>query len=211
MTRRIGLLLFDDVDLLDVGGPYEVFLTAGRLCEREGEPSPFEVIVIATTPAAQTAYGGMGLLATHTVEEAGRLDIVVIPGAVEIDDVAARPAIRDAVRVLTANATIAASVCTGAFLLGDAGLLADVGWTTHWEDIESLSERVGSDRGVGAQWVDAGTVVTGGGLSNGLAMALHLVDRLAGRDLAIRTARQIDYPWDPGAGATGDDERMRPS
>ncbi len=200
MTTRIGILLFDDVDLLDVGGPYEVFLTAGRLCERRDELNPFEVFTIGTSLAPVRSYGGMGLTPTHTVTDAERLDVVIVPGAIAIDEVADRPAVRDAVRTLSSKSGIAASICTGAFLLGDAGLLGDVPWTTHWEDIESLEARIGSERGIVAPWVDAGLVVTGGGLSNGIAMALHLVARLADRDLAIATARQIDYEWDPNSG-----------
>jgi transcriptional regulator GlxA family with amidase domain len=92
---------------------------------------------------------------------------------------------------------LVSSVCTGSFLLADAGALDGIDWTTHWEDVGVLAERLGSTRGVVAAWVDAGSVVTGGGLSNGIGMALHLVDRLEDRDLALATARQIDFRWDP--------------
>ena len=81
-------------------------------------------------------------------------------------------------------------------LLDAAGLLQDGPWTTHWEDIDTLAETVpaaGAQRGV--RWADAGTVVTSGGLTAGIDMALHIVDRLAGTDLAEQTARQLDHPW----------------
>jgi transcriptional regulator GlxA family with amidase domain len=112
----------------------------------------------------------------------------------------------DAVRRLADSSDLTASVCTGAFLLASADLVGDRPWTTHWEDIDALAARLGpgaGDGGVrgvrGVRWVDSGDVVTAAGLSSGIAMALHLVDRLAGRDLAERTARQIDYPWRPDA------------
>ncbi len=100
---------------------------------------------------------------------------------------------------LAVSGALVTSVCTGAFLLGDAGLLDGRPFTTHWEDVEALDRRlhVYPPRGRREPWVDAGAVVTAGGLSSGIAMALHVVDRAAGRDLAIRTARQIDYAWDP--------------
>jgi transcriptional regulator GlxA family with amidase domain len=195
MSKRIGLLLFDDVDLLDVGGPYEVFLTAGRLRVRARHPNPFEVITIGVTGDAVTAYGGIRLAPTHTIDEAGHLNLVVIPGAIAIDEVAGRREVMAAVERLIRDAGTVASVCTGAFLLGDVGLLDDVPWTTHWEDLTALSERIGSDLGTRAAWIDAGRVVTGGGLSNGIAMALHLVERLEDRALAEATARQIDFQW----------------
>ena len=199
MVKRIGLLVFEDVDLLDVGGPYEVFLTAGRLRQRDGEANPFEVIVVGATSDPVTAYGGMGLVPATTVDEGGPIDVAVVPGAIAIDRVSASPSVKAAVRRLLDVSTVTASVCTGAFLLGDAGALSR-GWTTHWEDIDDLGRRLGSDGGMRERWVDAGTVVTGGGLSSGIAMALHVVERLEGRDLATRTARQIDYVWDPDEG-----------
>jgi transcriptional regulator GlxA family with amidase domain len=103
-------------------------------------------------------------------------------------------------------------VCTGAFVLQSLGFLDGRPWTTHWEDVEDLEARTGR-AGAGqawVRWVDAGEVVTAGGLSSGIAMALHLVDRFAGRDLALRTARQIEYNWDPDpiSAATADMNRL---
>lgn len=99
------------------------------------------------------------------------------------------------------------SVCTGAFLLAAAGLLDGRQWTTHWEDIDLLAGRLGPEGAVrGVRWVDAGAVVTSGGLTSGISMALHVVDRLAGRELAERTARQLDYPWHPDPATTSGNE-----
>jgi transcriptional regulator GlxA family with amidase domain len=126
-------------------------------------------------------------------------EVVIVPGAVDIDTVATDPAVRSAVTRLAAPAVVASSVCTGAFLLGDAGLVADRPFTTHWEDVDALALRLDATSGQArrARWVDAGSIVTAGGLSSGIAMALHLVDRLADRSLAERTARQLDYEWSP--------------
>jgi transcriptional regulator GlxA family with amidase domain len=198
---RIGIFLFDQVDLLDAGGPYEVFLTAGRLAERMGEEAPFDVVTVGLTRATVTAYGGLGLTPHCSVEEAGHLDVLIVPGAIAIDDVAANPAIREAVDRLRTNSDLVASVCTGAVLLGDLGLLDGRHWTTHWEDVAYLADRVASELGrPWEDWVDTGSVVTAGGLSAGISMALHLVDRLTGRKLAVATAHQLQYAWDPEAG-----------
>jgi transcriptional regulator GlxA family with amidase domain len=199
--RRIGILAFEGVDLLDLGGPYEVFLTASRLAVRAGSPSPFEVVVIGAEPGPIHAYGGLALVPHVAAEAVDRLDVLIVPGAIAIEDVAADPATARAVRRLLGVADLPASVCTGAFLLADAGVLADRPWTTHWEDVPMLATRLGSTRGrTGVAWVDADDVVTSGGLSSGIAMALHLVDRLQDRDLAQRTARQLDYAWEAKPG-----------
>lgn len=195
---RIGLLLFDDVDLLDTGGPYEVFLTASRLVARDGGEPPFEVVTLSPTGGPVTAYGGLGLVPRAGLADSGPLDVVIVPGTIDVDAATGDRALVAAVGELAGRAGIAASVCTGAFLLAEAGLLAERPWTTHWEDVDLLAERIGDDGARrGTPWVDDGAVVTAGGLSSGIAMALHLVDRLAGRDLALRTARQIDYAWEP--------------
>lgn len=194
---KIGLLLFDDVDLLDVGGPYEVFLTASRLAEREGEPAPFEVMTIGMGRAPVKAYGGIGLIPTHTFEDIEQLDVVIIPGAIAIDRVLLNTAVMRSSEWLADRSLVTASVCTGAFVLGKLGLLDGLDWTTHFEDVEALASMIKSDGGVVEPWVDRGDIVTAGGLSSGIAMALHLVDRFAGRRLAIRTAKQLHYQWTP--------------
>jgi transcriptional regulator GlxA family with amidase domain len=197
---RIGVLLYDGVDLLDAGGPYEVFLSASRLAARDGDKPPFEVVTITRTGEPVTAYGGLGLVPQAGSAQCGRLDILVVPGAIDVGSATADEALVATLARLASESRLTASVCTGAFLLATAGLLEGRRWTTHWDDVYLLARQAGpagATRGV--RWVDAGDVVTGAGLSSGIAMALHLVDRFAGRELAERTGRQIDYDWEPDA------------
>jgi transcriptional regulator GlxA family with amidase domain len=196
---RVGILVFEQVDLLDVGGPYEVFLTASRLQVRDGAEPSFEVLTVGLTRDPVTAYGGLRLIPHDAIDEAGPLELLVIPGAIAIDDVLASDALMRAVDAAAERAQTVASVCTGAFLLGRLGLLDGRRWTTHWEDVSDLATRITGTGEAWVRWVDEGRVVTSGGLSSGIAMALHLVDRFAGRELAVRTARQIEYDWDPSS------------
>jgi transcriptional regulator GlxA family with amidase domain len=199
--RSVGLLLFDHVDLLDVGGPYEVFLTAARLVVRDGRPPPFAVSTIGATRDPVTAYGGLRLVPDRSATDVEGLDVLVVPGAVDITRVRAVSAVTAALADVIGRSSVVTSVCTGAFLLAAHGLLDEGPWTTHWEDVGLLAAEVSSPPADGTPpWVDTGLVVTAGGLSSGIAMGLHLVDRFVGRDLAVRTARQIDYDWDPDAG-----------
>lgn len=190
---RIGILLFDEVDLMDVAGPYEVFLTASRLQVRRREEPAFDVVTIGAPEVR--AFGGLGLRPHLAVDEAADIDVLVVPGAVAIDRVAEDGQLVGTLERLAGDAEVVASVCTGAFLLDRAGLLDGREATTHWEDVADLrsggADRVRDD----VRWVDAGDVVTSGGLSSGIAMALHLVERFADRELAEATAHQIDYPW----------------
>ena len=131
------------------------------------------------------------------------LDVLVVPGAIAIDDVVADRSLIDAIRDAMDRVEIMTSVCTGAFLLGEAGLLEGRHWTTHFEDLDILAESIGRQGATrDVQWVDTGAVVTAGGLSAGIGMALHLVERLIDRPFAVATARQIGYAWEPGNGVT---------
>lgn len=199
---RVAILLYDGVDLLDAGGPYEVFLTASRLAVRAGRPAPFAVVTTTVSGGPATAYGGLGLTPQEAVADVGAVDVVVVPGTTDPSGPLGDPELLAAVTTLSGGAGITASVCTGAFLLAHANLLDGRSWTTHWEDIDDLAGVLGN---AGAErrrrWVSSKDIVTSGGLSSGIAMALHLVERLTDRDLAERTARQLEYAWEPGGGA----------
>lgn len=194
---RTALLLYDGCDLLDVGGPYEVLLTANRLRVRAGAPAPFEVRTVAAS-ATVTAYGDLGLVASHRPAELDTIDLLVVPGLVDLDTALANQDLLAHVAELAARAEVVASVCTGAFLLAATGLLHGRPATTHHEDAALLRTRDDVGEVVdGVRWVDDGDIVTAAGLSSGLALGLHLVDRFAGRDLASTTAQQLEHDWDP--------------
>ena len=194
---RVALQVFEQADLLDVGGPYEVLLTANRLAERDGRDAPFDVELVAASPGPVTLYGGM---VVQVAADAGGHDVLVVPGAVDLAPVEADETLLADVAMRAEVASLVTSVCTGSIVLAAAGVLGDGPATTHHEDLDVLRERRATGEVVSARWVDAGDVVTGGGLSAGIAMALHLVERLADRDLAVRTAAQIEYAWDPDDG-----------
>ena len=158
-----------------------------------------------------TAYGGLGLMPQGSAEDIESLDVLIVPGAIDIEAVSTDEATVGVVASLAARSGLTTSVCTGAFLLGQAGLLDGRAWTTHWEDVGALAAALGSREGRrGVRWVDSGEIITAAGLASGIAMALHVVDRLAGRALAIKTAGQLDYEWEPEGSAlvhTGTVER----
>lgn len=198
MSARIVILVYDDFDLIDAGGPYEVFLTASRLQERAGQATSFAVELVSPGGRDVTAFGGMTLTALGVAEDVGDADVVLVPGTIDVPGGLADAAIANAVRSLVGAASMVTSVCTGAFLLARDGVLAGLDATTHWEDLTDLDAR--EDVGgvvAGRRWVDQGAVVTSGGLTSGIHMALHLVERLAGVDLALATARQLDMDFDP--------------
>ncbi|MBV9802920.1 MAG: DJ-1/PfpI family protein, partial [Solirubrobacterales bacterium] len=138
---RIGIVVFEQVDLLDVGGPYEVLLTASRLVERDGGEAPFEVLTLGLSGEPVSAYGGLRLTPQSTLARAGHLDVLVVPGAIGIEEVVGDSELLEAIGAAAGRASVVASVCTGAFVLGALGRLEGRPWTTHWEDVEALAAR----------------------------------------------------------------------
>lgn len=196
-TLQVAILAFDEVEALDLAGPYEVFTTASRMRQREtpGVPPPFEVHCVARAHQPVRARAGMTLLPTHSFADAPTTDVLVVPGGV-VDAVMVCPDTQRWVMRAASSATLTASVCTGAFVLASSGVLTQGPATTHWEDTEDLGRRFPAlDVRTGVRWVDQGAIVTSGGISAGIDMSLHLVARLAGTALAERTARQMEFTW----------------
>ena len=194
---RIGILVFDGFDLIDAGGPYEVFLTASRLAERDGDAPTFSVELVSPGGREVVAYGGMTLTALGDADAARSFDVVVVPGTIDVGAALADPRIGASVANLISTGGLTTSVCTGAFLLAQQGTLDGLPATTHWEDVEALREYGVSSAVAGVRWADAGDVVTSGGLTSGMHMALHVVARLTSEEMALRTARQLDLDWTP--------------
>ena len=129
------------------------------------------------------------------MEDHPPLDVLIVPGGV-VDAEMERPEVMAWLQRVAPATSVTASVCTGAFLLGQAGLLQGKQATTHWEDLAEL-RRLFPDVEVveGRRWVDLGSIVTSAGISAGIDMSLHLVARLAGAELARKTAHQMQYDW----------------
>ncbi len=197
MTWTVGIYLFDAVDVLDFAGPFEVFSTAARVHGRREPPSP-PIFVVATVGrgfAPVVARGGLRVQPGFGLEDHPPLDVLIVPGGV-VDAEMERPEVMAWLQRVVPATSVTASVCTGAFLLGQAGLLQGKQATTHWEDLAEL-RRLFPDVEVveGRRWVDLGSIVTSAGISAGIDMSLHLVARLAGAELARKTAHQMQYDW----------------
>lgn len=197
----ILLLMFDDVELLDFAGPYEVFTTANRVALRDAlhppAPPPFRLRTASPNGRPVRARAGLGLQPDLALCDAAAPDLLIVPGGV-VEPLQQDAAFLATLSRLGQEAGLVASICTGAFLLADAGLLRNAEATTHWEDLAPLARqhphlRLRPER----RWVDTGRVLSSAGIAAGLDLSLHLVRRCARVELAQRTARQLDYPWDP--------------
>lgn len=199
---QVGILLFDDVELLDMAGPYEVFTTASRVHARTqtaGADPLFTVTTLARSLAPVRARAGLQLTPDMTLADHPPLDCALVPGGAVTAELR-QPQTLAWIAAQRQSARMLASVCTGSLLLAQAGVLDGLAATTHWEDLDELRALRPAVRVQGGvRWVDEGAVVTSAGISAGIDMSLHLVERLHSRDLARRTARQMDYDWQDAA------------
>lgn len=197
MTTSIGIFIFPDVEVLDFAGPYEVFTTAARVamrCEPHRE-LPFSVFTVAADATAVRARAGLVVQPEFTFANHPPIDVLIVPGGVVTAELE-RAAVVEWIKKVAVKSSLTASVCTGAFLLAKTGLLGNATVTTHWEDIDDLSAMFPLLNVIGhCRWVDEGKFVTSAGISAGIDMSLHVVERLAGRELAEATARQMDFDW----------------
>lgn len=201
-TRTVGLYLYDDVEVLDFAGPFEVFSTASRVARRRRPeaPAPFRVVTVARHGGPVRARAGLPVLPEATLAEHPPLDVLIVPGGDERAE-RDRPELMRWLRAQAAQVEVLASVCTGAFLLAGAGLLDGRRVTTHWEDVAELATAFPALEVVDTgRWVDGGDILTSAGISAGIDMSLHLVARLADAKLAMATARQMDYHWQDSPG-----------
>ncbi|ABD82669.1 DJ-1/PfpI family protein [Saccharophagus degradans] len=189
---NIGIYIYDRAEVLDFSGPFEVFSTATRMCEND---TPFNVFLVAQQLQPVVARGGYRVLPEYDFSNHPSIDLLLVVGGVHTDEMDKS----DVVAWLALQATKAkwvASVCTGAFLLAQAGIITDQSVTTHWEDIADLRKQfpalnVQSD----VRWVDEGRLTTSAGISAGIDMSLFLVSKLHSKPLAEATARQMEYDW----------------
>lgn len=201
MPYSVAIYVYPNVEVLDFAGPFEVFTTASRVFLRHNpsKPAPFKVFTVAKSVSPVTTRAGLRVLPDHSWASCPKPDLLLIPGGV-VDAEMGDTAVEQWIRLCAQTAQITASVCTGAFLLAKAGLLQGKSATTHWEDLADLRTQfpklsVKED----VRWVDEGHIISSAGIAAGIDMSLHLVSRLAGQDLAVQTARQLDVPYKQAA------------
>lgn len=195
-TRTVALVLYDGVELLDFAGPGEVFEAANAFVPTEGDPA-FRVITVGRTTEPITSQNFLEVVPDHSIADAPPVDVLVVPGG-RTNPVSDDPGFLRWIRRAAEGSEVAMSVCSGAFVLAEAGLLDGREATTFYAALASFAERFPEvEVRPGTRFVDSGKVLTTAGVSAGIDGALHLVARLHGLQVAARTARYMEYRWAP--------------
>ena len=193
-TRTIGILLFDGFEELDAVGPWEVLAYWTRTFPHDG----YAVTMMSADGHPVMAAKGLTVAAHTSIADAPALDVLLYPGGQGTRALLRDPEHLQWVRGQRATVPLLTSVCTGSLVYAAAGLLHDRPATTHWASLDLLAELDPTiDVRPDDRWVDDGDLVTSAGVSAGIDMALHLVDRLAGTDRAREVRRGIQYDPQP--------------
>jgi transcriptional regulator GlxA family with amidase domain len=197
-VTSVGILIFDEVEVLDFAGPYEVFsrtrLEGGVASRRSMESAPYRVFTVAATMDEVRATGDLRVMPHFDFATAPHIDLLVVPGGFGTRGLLHDTNTLEWIRRTAAAASRVTSVCSGALLYAKIGLLAGRRATTHWGALDLLGEvdpsiLVQRD----ARVVDDG-IVTSAGVSAGIDMAFAVVESMHGRAVADETAHYIDYP-----------------
>ncbi|NRS48678.1 DJ-1/PfpI family protein [Brevibacillus sp. HB2.2] len=189
---RVGIFLFDDVEVLDFAGPFEVFSVTSM---ENDSHTPFRVETVSEKGNMIQALNGLKVQPDYSFANMPAFDILIIPGGIgarerEVHNERVIQWIREQMQ----KVELMASVCTGAFLLAKAGLLSGKKATTHWASLDRMEKEfpeVVVQRGV--KFVDEGNIVTSAGISAGINMSFHIIKRLVGAEVAEQTAKIMEY------------------
>jgi transcriptional regulator GlxA family with amidase domain len=192
--RETAILIFDDVEVLDFCGPFEVFAVTGNTQSTR----PFHVYTIAEKPGPIIARNGLSVNPNYTLAECPAPDILLVPGGQGTRREMHNTNLTNWIREQAEPAELVLSVCTGALLLAGAGLLDNLEATTHHNALELLREVAPNTRvDETKRFVDNGKIVLSAGISAGIDMSLHIVERLLGHEEAVKTAWHMEYDWRP--------------
>jgi transcriptional regulator GlxA family with amidase domain len=193
----VGILIFDQVEVLDVTGPFEVFCVT-RLDEKRRfeESSPFRILLIAETLNQITAVGGLRFTPDVTIDTCPDLDLLIVPGGMGTRREVKNQTLVRWIRNRSKSTRLIASVCTGACLIGKSGLLDYREATTHWRTYDFLFQsapkaKIRRD----LRFTLTDPIFTSAGISAGIDLALSIVSHYFGTKVGRATAHHMEYPY----------------
>ena len=194
--RSVGILIFDEVEVLDFCGPFEVFSVARPEGVDDDTARLFQVFTVAERDETVACRGGLLVKPHHTFENAPQFDVIVVPGGRGTRRERHNQKLLAWIEAQDARTEFTLSVCTGAFLLAEKGLLDGKRATTHWGSIDFMRETYPQVAMLeNTRFVDEGRIVTSAGVSAGIDMSLHVVAKLHGQNTAEWTAQRMEYEW----------------
>ncbi|RBQ31181.1 AraC family transcriptional regulator [Arcobacter sp. FW59] len=197
MQKIVGIFIFDNIEVLDFSGPFEV-LSVTRLDEdrRLETLSPFDVKLISITKEVVFTKGNMKIIPDFDFETCPNLDILIVPGGMGTRKLMYDEKVLNFIKQKAKEVELLSSVCTGSLILASAKLLDGVNATTHWKSLDRMEEefknvKVCRDK----HFVEDGNIISSAGISAGIDMALYVVKKYFGEEVSRSTAKHMEYPY----------------
>ena len=191
-SRNVAIFIFDEVEVLDFCGPFEVFSVTGK---RNGL-NPFNVYTVAKESGPIAARNALSINPHFSFADCPPPDILLIPGGAGTRQVMQKREVLEWIRERSRETELLLSVCTGSLVLGKAGLLDGLTATTHHMALAELAKAAPNSTVDSKQrFVDNGKIITSAGISAGIDMSLQVVAKLLGREQALETASYMEYDW----------------
>ena len=194
---NLGIFIFDEVEVLDFAGPFEVFsrtrLLKGAESRRSNDSAPFNPFTVSIDTKPLTATGGLKIIADYTFNNFPKIDILIVPGGYGTRTLLNNEILLKCIKAVSDKANITASVCTGSLLLAKAGLLEGKRATTHWGAIEALKSISKDIHVISDRRVVNDEIITSAGVSSGIDMAFMIVENLYGEQVASDTSKYIEF------------------
>ncbi|MBI1729197.1 DJ-1/PfpI family protein [Candidatus Acetothermia bacterium] len=193
-SRNVAILIFDEVEVLDFCGPFEVFSVTGKRDNLE----PFNVYTVAERPKPVLARNLLSINPRYLIDQCPEPDIIVVPGGFGTRKLLQNENVLNWIREKSESCEYLLSVCTGALVLAEAGLLKGLKATTHFMALDMLKELAPDAKVLDKERVvDNGKIILSAGVSAGIDMSFYVVSKILGKRAAAETARYIEYPWNP--------------
>jgi transcriptional regulator GlxA family with amidase domain len=199
--RKVAVVLFDDIEVLDFAGPFEVFSVCGL---RTSTMPPFQVFTVAER-ATISARNKLMITPTYQFQNCPQADIVIVPGGggyyVDGTPYGSRKemdngVMLDWIKEQNKKAELLLSVCTGSLILAKAGLLENLSATTHKGAVKQMQEVAPNTKLFPEErWVDNGRITLSAGISAGIDMSLYVISKLLGKKAADETANYMQYDY----------------
>ena len=194
---NVGIFIFDEVEVLDFAGPFEVFsrtrLLKGAESRRSNDSAPFNPFTVSIDTKPLSATGGLKIIADYTFNNCPKIDILIVPGGYGTRTLLNNESLLKWIKAVSDKANITASVCTGSLLLAKAGLLEGKRATTHWGAIEALKSISKDIQVITERRVVNDEIITSAGVSSGIDMAFMIVENLYGEQVASDTSKYIEF------------------
>lgn len=192
---NVGIVIFDEVEVLDFTGPFEVFSISEDI---ESKDKLFNVFTFAENKTIISARNGLEVMPKYSIFDSPEIDILIVPGGYGAEEIEIHNKILLTwLKKMENKVRTVASICTGAFLLAKSGIITNHEVTTHWMDLDRLKSEYPDLKVLKEQkFVDQGNILTSAGISAGIELSLYIVSKYTTKEIAVNTAKRMEYHHD---------------